>query len=77
MTSANDWISEDLKPATLLSVHEENGVITKVYVAPCLEPKTKVEPLVERKPEVFPEANTLLFQSLRLPLLSQGVLGLL
>ncbi|XP_043644798.1 PR domain zinc finger protein 4 [Drosophila teissieri] len=61
MTSAGDWISEDLEPATLLSVQEENGVVTKVYVAPCLEPITKVEPLLERKPELFPEANTLLF----------------
>ncbi|EDV55761.1 transcription factor E4F1 [Drosophila erecta] len=60
MTSASDWISEDLEPGTLLSVQEENGVVTKVYVTPCLEPRIK-EALVERKPEVFPEANTMLF----------------
>ncbi|KAH8347810.1 hypothetical protein KR084_001163 [Drosophila pseudotakahashii] len=60
MTSASDWISVDLEPATLLSVKEENGIVTRVYIAPCSEPRIR-EPLAERKPQVFPERNTLLF----------------
>ncbi|XP_017014753.3 transcription factor E4F1 [Drosophila takahashii] len=60
MASAGEWISVDLEPATLLSVKEENGIVTRVYIAPCSEPRIR-EPLAERKPEVFPEENKLLF----------------
>jgi len=50
MTSAGNWISEELEPATLLSIQEDNGIVTKVYVAPCLQP------IKEEK--VFLEDNT-------------------
>ncbi|XP_017044460.1 zinc finger protein 317 [Drosophila ficusphila] len=54
MTSADDRISVDLEPATLLSVKEENGIVTRVYIAPCSRPRTK-------KAQAFPEETTLLF----------------
>ncbi|EDW48136.1 GM20060 [Drosophila sechellia] len=52
MTSAGDWI-EELEQATLLSIQEDNGIVTKVYVAPCLQPRIKKN--------VFPVDNTQLF----------------
>ncbi|XP_017077772.1 zinc finger protein 317 [Drosophila eugracilis] len=60
MTSDSDWIPMALEPATLLSVTENNGMVTRVYVTPCKEPSKK-KPLAERKTEVFPEENKSLF----------------
>ncbi|XP_016969919.1 zinc finger protein draculin [Drosophila rhopaloa] len=60
MTSGENWISVELEPATLLSEKEEDGIVTRVFIAPCSEPRIK-KPLAERKPAVFPEDNTLLY----------------
>jgi len=60
MASTGEWITVDLEPATLLSVKEENGIETRVYIAPCSEPKIQ-EPLVKQKPLYIPDKNTLLF----------------
>ncbi|KAH8232994.1 hypothetical protein KR026_002758, partial [Drosophila bipectinata] len=55
MTSAEKYIFTELEAATLLSVTEENGVVTTIYVAPC----TMEEDLLE--PEFFPEDNQLMY----------------
>ncbi|KAI8038463.1 transcription factor E4F1 [Drosophila gunungcola] len=60
MTNAEDWISVELEPATLLSEKEEDGIVTRVHIAPCSEPRIR-EPLAEQKPAIFPADSTLLF----------------
>ncbi|KAH8337863.1 hypothetical protein KR067_007717 [Drosophila pandora] len=58
MTSAEQMISTELEAATLLSVTEENGVVTTIYVAPC---SASGEELVEPPPEFLPEDNQLMY----------------
>ncbi|KAH8319572.1 hypothetical protein KR074_000707, partial [Drosophila pseudoananassae] len=57
MKSAEKKIFTELEAATLLSVTEEKGVVTTIYVAPC----TMKEDLVEPAPEFFPEDNQLMY----------------
>ncbi|KAH8401691.1 hypothetical protein KR009_007386 [Drosophila setifemur] len=61
MTSAGHSVSPELEAATLLSVKEENGVITKVYIAPCSSTSEKP---VERKPMPahIPGSNHMMYQ---------------
>ncbi|XP_016967695.1 zinc finger protein 99 [Drosophila biarmipes] len=60
MASTGEVISVDLQPATLLSVKRENGIETRVYIAPCSEPRIP-EPLAVQKPLSYRDQNTQLF----------------